>query len=131
MGFGYWSLSKYLKHKVKKALDFIFKFEMTVTDYAAKRGYDGVICGHIHTPEIKTMANGMLYFNDGDFVESCSALVETYDGDWVLIHLEENEWRPFQILDHQTGQILTGKPCIPWYEQRGFSVLQYQSRDSK
>lgn len=86
MGFGYWSLSKYLKHKVKKALDFIFQFEITVTDYAAKRGYDGVICGHIHTPEIKHMPNGMIYMNDGDWVESCSALVEHYDGRWEIVY---------------------------------------------
>ena len=84
-GFGYWSLSKYLKHKVKKALDFVFKFETNLTDYAAKRGYDGVICGHIHTPEIKTI-NGIVYMNDGDWVESCSALVEDYDGSWLIVY---------------------------------------------
>ena len=86
LGFGYWSLSKYLKHKVKKAIGFIYGFETTVTDYAAKRGFDGVICGHIHTPEIKTMPNGMIYMNDGDWVESCSALVEHYDGRWEIIY---------------------------------------------
>jgi len=85
MGFGYWSLSKYLKHKVKKALDFVFQFEITLTDYVRKRGYDGVICGHIHTPEIKTI-NGITYMNDGDWVESCSALVEHYDGRWEIIY---------------------------------------------
>lgn len=86
LGFGYWSLSKFLKHKVKKALDFVFKFETNLTDYAAKRGYDGVICGHIHTPEIKHMPNGMIYMNDGDWVESCSALVEHDDGRWEIIY---------------------------------------------
>ena len=88
MGFGYWSLSKYLKHKVKKALDFVFEFEVTLTDYARKRGYDGVICGHIHTPEIKQI-NGMTYMNDGDWVESCSALVEHLDGRWEIIYWTE------------------------------------------
>ena len=88
MGFGYWSLSKYLKHKVKKAIEFVFEFEVTLTDYARKRGYDGVICGHIHTPEIKQI-NGMTYMNDGDWVESCSALVEHLDGRWEIIYWTE------------------------------------------
>jgi len=85
MGFGYWSLSKFLKHKVKKAVGFIYGFENTVTDYCRKRGYDGVICGHIHTPEIKTI-NGVIYMNDGDWVESCSALVEHLDGRWEIVY---------------------------------------------
>ena len=85
LGFGYWSLSKYLKHKVKKAVGFMFEFEKTLTEYAAKRGYDGVICGHIHTPEIKTI-NGIIYMNDGDWVESCSALVEHLDGRWEIVY---------------------------------------------
>lgn len=85
LGFGYWSLSKYLKHKVKKAVGFIYGFEKTITEYCAKRGYDGVICGHIHTPEIK-MVNGIIYMNDGDWVESCSALVEDYDGRWSIVY---------------------------------------------
>jgi len=83
-GFGYWSLSKYLKARVKKAVNFVFHFERKLLDYASKRGYDGVICGHIHTPEIKHI-NGMIYMNDGDWVESCSALVEHYDGRWEII----------------------------------------------
>ena len=85
LGFGYWSLSKFLKHKVKKAIDFMFKFENNITSYAAKRDFDGVICGHIHTPEIKTI-NGVIYMNTGDWVESCSALVERYDGTWELVY---------------------------------------------
>lgn len=130
LGFGYWSLSKYLKQRVKKAVDFMFHFEHNLTAYCKKRGFDGVICGHIHTPEIK-LIDDIWYFNDGDFVESVSALCETHDGDWILIHLEENEWRPFQVLDRQTDQILTGELCIPWFEQKGFSVLRYQDRDLK
>ena len=130
MGFGYWSLSKYLKHRVKKAADFMFQFERNLAAYCRKRGYDGVICGHVHNAEIKRI-DGIVYMNDGDFVESISALVETHNGDWILIHLEKNEWRPFQILDRRVDQILTGELCIPWYEQKGFSVLQYQDRDLK
>lgn len=85
LGFGYWSLSKYLKLKVKKAIDFVFKFEKNVTDYAKRKGYDGVICGHIHNPEIK-IVDDMIYMNDGDWVESCSALVETIEGKWEIIY---------------------------------------------
>lgn len=88
LGFGYWSLSKYLKHQVKEALNFMLKFEDNLTNYAAKRGFDGVICGHIHTPAIKII-NGIEYMNDGDFVESCSALVEEYDGSWKIVFWTE------------------------------------------
>ena len=84
LGFGYFSLSKYLKYRVKKAVDFMFQFEKTITDYARKRDFDGVICGHIHHAEIKEI-NGIIYMNDGDWVESMSALVEHHDGKWELI----------------------------------------------
>jgi UDP-2,3-diacylglucosamine pyrophosphatase LpxH len=123
-GFGYWSLSKYLKQRVKKAVDFMFKFEKNLAGYCKKRGFDGVIAGHVHNPEIK-LIDGVWYFNDGDFVESVSALCETHEGDWILIHLEGNEWRPFQALDRKTNQIIKGSECIPWFLERGFSILPY------
>ena len=85
LGFGYWSLSKFLKSKVKKAINFVFKFEETLANYCHKKGFDGVICGHIHTPEIKNI-NGVIYMNDGDWVESCSALVEHFDGRWEIVY---------------------------------------------
>ena len=84
MGFGYFSLSKYLKYKVKKAVDFVFKFEENLANYCKKRGFDGVICGHIHHAEIKKI-NGVMYMNDGDWVESCTALVEHHDGRWEIV----------------------------------------------
>jgi hypothetical protein len=84
MGFGYWSLSKYLKGRVKKAVDFIFQFEKNLATYCNKRGFDGVICGHIHHAEIKTI-DGIVYMNDGDWVESCTALVEHYTGRWEIV----------------------------------------------
>ena len=84
MGFGYFSLSQFLKYKVKKAVDFIFKFEENLAAYCKKRGFDGVICGHIHHAEIKEI-NGVTYMNDGDWVESCTALVEHWDGHWEII----------------------------------------------
>jgi UDP-2,3-diacylglucosamine pyrophosphatase LpxH len=84
LGFGYWSLSKFLKHRVKSAADFMFQFERNLVGYCRKRGYDGVICGHIHHAEIKTI-DGIVYMNDGDWVESMTALVEHHDGQWSIV----------------------------------------------
>jgi UDP-2,3-diacylglucosamine pyrophosphatase LpxH len=84
LGFGYFSLSQYLKHRVKRAVDFMFKFEENLANYCKKRGFDGVICGHIHHAEIKEI-NGVVYMNDGDWVESCTALVEHWNGQWEII----------------------------------------------
>lgn len=84
-GYGYWSLSAYLKFKVKNAVQFIADFETALADVAQKREVDGVICGHIHHPEIRDI-NGILYCNDGDWVESCSALVEHMDGRLEVIY---------------------------------------------
>jgi UDP-2,3-diacylglucosamine pyrophosphatase LpxH len=84
LGFGYWSLSLYLKQRVKRAIDFIFHFEKNLAGYCKKKGYDGVICGHIHKAEIKEI-DGVVYMNDGDWVESCTALVEHHDGRWEII----------------------------------------------
>jgi len=85
LGFSYWSLSQYLKHKVKNAVAFITEFEEALTAEARRRGYDGVVCGHIHKPEIRDV-NGILYCNDGDWVESLTALVETNSGELKIIH---------------------------------------------
>lgn len=84
IGVGYFSLSRFLKHKVKRAVDFIFQFERNLAAYCKKRGFDGVICGHIHHAEIKDI-DGVVYMNDGDWVESCTALVETHSGEWKII----------------------------------------------
>ena len=84
MGLPYWSLSAYLKNRVKKAVEFLSNFEHAMVREARKRGADGVICGHVHTPEAR-MIDGIVYFNDGDWVESCSALVEHFDGRFELI----------------------------------------------
>ena len=87
-GWGYWSLSKFLKAKVKRAVDFIFRFEKNLSAYCKRKGYDGVICGHIHHAEIKEI-DGTIYMNDGDWVESCSALVEHEDGRWEIVTWNE------------------------------------------
>ena len=86
LGFGYWSLSAFLKSKVKNALQFIDSFEQAVAAEAHRRGVDGVICGHIHKAEMRQI-DGITYINDGDWVESCTALVEHFDG-----RLEILEW---------------------------------------
>jgi UDP-2,3-diacylglucosamine pyrophosphatase LpxH len=85
MGFGYWSLSAFLKTKVKNALQFVENFESAVADEARRRGVDGVICGHIHKAEMRDI-DGITYINDGDWVESCSALVEHHDGTLEILH---------------------------------------------
>jgi len=130
MGFGYWSLSKYLKHRVKKAVDFMFQFELNLIGYCRKRGFDGVIAGHIHHAEIKEI-DGIWYSNTGDWVESCTALCETYEGDWIIIQLVGDQFQPVTVRPVRSDQILRGELCIPWFEQKGFSVLQYQDRGSK
>jgi UDP-2,3-diacylglucosamine pyrophosphatase LpxH len=96
LGFGYWSFSAFLKTKVKNALQFIENFEQAVADEARRRGVDGVICGHIHKAEMRDI-DGIAYVNDGDWVESCTALVEHPDG-----RLEILEWaklRHWSVLD--------------------------------
>ena len=88
LGFPYWSLSAYLKHKVKNAVEYISNYEKAVVAEARRRGVDGVICGHIHTAEIRPF-DGILYCNDGDWVESCTALVEHVDGTLEVLHWAE------------------------------------------
>lgn len=87
-GMRYWSLSAYVKFKVKRAVAFIDDFETTLARECQKRGYQGVVCGHIHHPEL-TMIDGIRYGNSGDWVESCSALVEEADGTLKII-----QWLP-------------------------------------
>ena len=79
MGLPYWSLSKYLKQKVKRAVSYIGDFEVAVAREAKRRGADGVVCGHIHHAEMRDI-DGVLSCNDGDWVESLTALVEHPDG---------------------------------------------------
>ncbi len=79
LGLPYWSLSAYLKHKVKNVVQFMSDYESGMVALAKRKGTDGVICGHIHHADIKDI-DGITYCNDGDWVESCTALVEHYDG---------------------------------------------------
>ena len=84
LGLPYWSLSAWLKHKVKKALSYVTDFEHAVAREARRRGHQGVVCGHIHRAEMR-MIDGVLYCNDGDWVESLTALVEHHDGRFELV----------------------------------------------
>jgi len=81
---GYWSLAGYAKRKVKTALTFIFDFEDSAVRHARERGLDGIVCGHIHWPMIREI-DGLIYANCGDWVDSCSAIVEHVDGRLELI----------------------------------------------
>ncbi len=90
LGYPYWSLSAWLKRQVKGAVKAIDRYEHALAGEARRRGMDGVVCGHIHHAEMR-MVNGVLYLNDGDWVESCTALVEHHDGrlellDWASLN---------------------------------------------
>jgi UDP-2,3-diacylglucosamine pyrophosphatase LpxH len=95
LGFGYWSLSAYLKNQVKEAVKYIGNFEQAVIQTARERGMDGVICGHIHHAVIADF-DGITYANCGDWVESCTALAEQADGSLQLIHWSDES---LQLLD--------------------------------
>jgi UDP-2,3-diacylglucosamine pyrophosphatase LpxH len=97
MGLPYWSLSAYLKHKVKNAVAFISEYEQAIAEEARRRHVDGVVCGHIHHAEIRDIG-GILYCNDGDWVESCTALVEHCDGRFEILRWAE--LRETLDLDH-------------------------------
>lgn len=88
LGLPYWSLSRYLKLKVKRAVSYVSDFEVAVAREARKRGVQGVVCGHIHHAEIREI-DGIVYANDGDWVESLTALAEHEDGRLEILH-----WAP-------------------------------------
>lgn len=87
LGMQPWSLAKYLKRKAKLAANYIGEFEKEMSLYCKRKGYDGIICGHIHHAEI-TQYDDIIYMNDGDWCESCTALVENFDGTWEILKFE-------------------------------------------
>ncbi len=101
LGLPYWSLSAYLKNKVKRAMSYVQDFEAAVAREAHRLGHDGVVCGHIHRAEMRHI-NGILYCNDGDWVESRTALVEHMDG-----RLELVRWKPVGHADASKGKDTT------------------------
>ena len=101
LGLPYWSLSSYLKKRVKNAVQYVCAFEDAVAREAAERGVDGVVCGHIHCAEIRQIGD-VTYYNDGDWVESCTALVEAFDGsmsilDWTEVHKNKAKQAHLQV----------------------------------
>jgi UDP-2,3-diacylglucosamine pyrophosphatase LpxH len=94
LGLSYWSLSQFLKHRVKNAVSYINHFEDALAEEARRRGFDGVVCGHIHKAEIRDIG-GTLYCNDGDWVESLTALVELENGELRVI-----DWKAIEALRH-------------------------------
>jgi UDP-2,3-diacylglucosamine pyrophosphatase LpxH len=100
LGYPYWSVSAFLKHKVKNAVKYIANFERAVAVEAERRGVNGVICGHIHRAEI-TEIDGITYCNDGDWVESCTALVEEFQGRLSLLRWTEK------------AEVLIGTQALP------------------
>lgn len=95
-GLPYWSMSQYVKHQVKNAVNFISQFEQTMAGEARRRGCDGVVCGHIHKAEMRRI-DGVLYCNDGDWVESMTALVETFEGELEIIHWRTRQTQPLKL----------------------------------
>ena len=107
-GYPYWSLAAFLKDKVKNAVQYIGNFERAVSTEAARRNVDGVICGHIHRAEIAAMGE-VIYCNDGDWVESCTALVEDFSGNLGLLRWTESPAflvgdREFPLLDRKVQE---------------------------
>jgi UDP-2,3-diacylglucosamine pyrophosphatase LpxH len=102
LGLPYWSLSRFLKQRVKNAVSYIGAFEQALAAEARRRGLDGVVCGHIHKAEVREV-DGVLYCNDGDWVESLTALVETYEGELRILH--------WPLLDVAAGP--TAQPVEP------------------
>jgi UDP-2,3-diacylglucosamine pyrophosphatase LpxH len=84
MGYGHWSLSAYVKAEVKNVVNFIGKFEESIVRYASDHKVEGVLCGHIHTAAAREVG-GVMYYNCGDWVESCTAMVEHFDGRMELL----------------------------------------------
>jgi UDP-2,3-diacylglucosamine pyrophosphatase LpxH len=100
LGLPYWSFSQWAKLKVKNAVSFIGDFEKTLAAEARRRGVDGIVCGHIHHAAIRDI-DGITYVNTGDFVESCTAIAEHFDGTLELI-----QWK---LLESERAQV-TAKP---------------------
>lgn len=102
LGLGYWSLSAFLKHRVKSAVNFIGEFEDALAEVAKRKEVDGVICGHIHHAANRQI-DGVHYLNCGDWVESCTALVETVTGEMQILRWNE-------VMRHQANASLASRP---------------------
>jgi UDP-2,3-diacylglucosamine pyrophosphatase LpxH len=106
LGLPYWSLSRYLKLKVKRAVSYVSDFESAVAREARNRGVHGVVCGHIHHAEMRSI-DGVLYCNDGDWVESLTALVEHPDGRLAIIDWAERRAAADYELARTSSMVVT------------------------
>lgn len=109
-GFGYWSLASFLKHNIKRAKQYIHDYEDAVTLAVKKQNFDGVICGHIHHAAIKE-SGGFQYLNTGDWVESCTAIVEEHSGEFRLIHWLADP-NNSALERHKTGKVKNASPTL-------------------
>jgi UDP-2,3-diacylglucosamine pyrophosphatase LpxH len=112
MGLPYWSLSRYLKLKVKRAVSYVGDFEAAVAREAKRRGAHGVVCGHIHHAEIREI-DGVLYCNDGDWVESLTALVEQPDGRLEILDFATPGRHPVRARSASTREAVADMPLRP------------------
>ena len=122
-GLPYWSFSAWAKLKVKNAVNFIGSFERELASEARKRGVDGVVCGHIHHPVIRDM-EGVIYVNTGDFVESCSLVVEHYDGRFEVLRWKD----PLQLVARveeiaKAKGVTAGQLALAWVMAKGEDIV--------
>jgi len=110
-GLGHWSLSAYVKSEVKNVVNFIGQFEEAVVRYADKYDVDAVLCGHIHTSSVREI-NGVTYYNTGDWVESCTAIVEQFDGKMELIHYAQSVEGVNDPTERVDEEERVGKPVL-------------------
>ena len=104
----FWSLSNWAKQQVKRAVNFIGEYEAVLSDEAARGGYDGIVCGHIHKAALEQTGD-VLYINCGDWVESCTAIVEHHDGtlqliDWARVTRLANHRRRLKARAQSDGR---------------------------
>lgn len=102
----YWSLSNWAKQQVKQAVSFISEYEKVLVNEARSGGYDGIICGHIHSANIRKIG-GIDYVNTGDWVESCTAVGERADGSLHLI-----EWAAIKRRQKLFQDARSGDPAL-------------------
>jgi UDP-2,3-diacylglucosamine pyrophosphatase LpxH len=105
-GLPYFSLSQYIKGKVKSAVSYVDQYETELAKMAKAKGCDGIICGHIHKAENR-LIDGVHYLNSGDWVETMSALAEDHEGNWQLIYYSEINFK--EIKDQEIGSFFSGK----------------------
>jgi UDP-2,3-diacylglucosamine pyrophosphatase LpxH len=110
LGFGYWSFASYIKLKAKRAMKYVNDYEEALIQFARKSEACGIICGHIHRPEIRQVGD-IVYMNCGDWIENCTALVEDFTGKISLINFHEREAGSEEAANevHATSRV-----ALPW-----------------